>query len=242
MRSSRRTAVIGLVLSLATLVAVPTVVALREPAEATIGQRPPVGQPFGAVDAAAGPGQLGRTAPSSEPSLPESAPVTPAVLIRPAVAPRRTVPDAPRQLVLPAVGLDVPVGAVGVAPDGSMAIPTDVNRAGWYRFGPAPGQPGSVVLVGHVDSRTQGLGAFARLAAVEVGDRVLVSVRSGRTYTYRVVARELLPKRSLPTEELWSRSGSPRLTLITCGGPYDPDRGGYQDNLVVTAVPVPVRD
>ena len=32
--------------------------------------------------------------------------------------------------------------------------------------------------------------------------------------------------------------GDPRLTLISCGGYYDRANGGYQDNVVVTAVPV----
>lgn len=36
---------------------------------------------------------------------------------------------------------------------------------------------------------------------------------------------------------MWSESSVSRLTLISCGGVYDPDRGGYQDNVVVTAVP-----
>ncbi len=38
--------------------------------------------------------------------------------------------------------------------------------------------------------------------------------------------------------ELFARSGPARLTVITCGGPYLADQGGYQDNVVVTAVPV----
>lgn len=32
--------------------------------------------------------------------------------------------------------------------------------------------------------------------------------------------------------------GSPRLTLITCGGPFDAEARHYRDNIVVTAVPV----
>jgi hypothetical protein len=28
------------------------------------------------------------------------------------------------------------------------------------------------------------------------------------------------------------------LTLISCGGYYDPADGGYQDNIVISAVPV----
>ncbi|MDT3726864.1 hypothetical protein ROS62_19085 [Streptomyces sp. DSM 41972] len=38
-----------------------------------------------------------------------------------------------------------------------------------------------------------------------------------------------------------SRSGPPVLTLITCAPPFEPERGGYTANLVVTAEPVDTR-
>ena len=43
-------------------------------------------------------------------------------------------------------------------------------------------------------------------------------------------------RQALP-EELFARTGTERLRIITCGGDYLPDEGGYQQNLVVTAVP-----
>jgi sortase (surface protein transpeptidase) len=89
-----------------------------------------------------------------------------------------------------------------------------------------------------VDSRTQGLGRFAALASVAIGDAVRVRVTGGRTYAYRVVARSLLAKRTLPVNQIFGSGGRSRLTLITCGGPYIRAQGGYQDNLVITAVPV----
>ena len=160
-------------------------------------------------------------------------PVYRAVQVRPPTSPR------PVQVVIPSVHLGVAVDPVGVKPDGSLQIPSDVRRAGWYRFGSAPGEStGAVVVVGHVDSRTQGLGRFAALASVDVGDAVRVRVTGGRTYAYRVVARSLLAKRTLPVDQIFGSGGRPRLTLITCGGPYIRAKGGYQDNLVITAVPI----
>ena len=53
-------------------------------------------------------------------------------------------------------------------------------------------------------------------------------------------ARELLDKRALPVDLLFTREGPPRLTLVTCGGPFLPDIGGYRDNVVVVAEPAPV--
>ena len=120
-----------------------------------------------------------------------------------------------------------------------MRIPRDARRAGWYRFGPRPGGgTGSVVVAAHVDSRTQGPGAFYPLRDTDPGDRVTLITDGGRRSTYRVVARELFRKRSLPLEDLFRRDGREVLTLITCGGRYLADAGGYQDNVVVSAVPV----
>jgi hypothetical protein len=66
------------------------------------------------------------------------------------------------RLAVPALGVDAPVEPVGIRDDGQMALPDDVDRLGWYRFGPVPGAEGSAVLAGHVDDAEQGLGALAR--------------------------------------------------------------------------------
>ena len=139
---------------------------------------------------------------------------------------------------VPALGIDAAVVPVGVTRDGAVRIPRDARRAGWYRFGARPASgTGSVVLVAHVDSRTQGRGAFYPLRQADPGDRVKV-IADGRRWTYQVVARELFGKRALPIEDLFRRDGREVLTLITCGGRYLADAGGYQDNVVVSAVPV----
>ena len=43
-------------------------------------------------------------------------------------------------------------------------------------------------------------------------------------------------KAALPTS-IYTRAGSPKLVLVTCGGPFDAKTGHYRDNVVVTAVP-----
>jgi hypothetical protein len=53
-----------------------------------------------------------------------------------------------------------------------------------------------------------------------------------------VVSRELISKRALPLERIFARTGPPRLTLVTCGGPFLPETGRYRDNVVVVAEPV----
>jgi sortase (surface protein transpeptidase) len=128
---------------------------------------------------------------------------------------------------------------VGVEPDGQMTIPAEVDRVGWYRFGPVPGGAGSSVLAGHVDSRTQGLGAMAPLRDAAPGDEVVVTDATGGSTRWRVVSRELISKQVLPLAQLFAREGPPRLTLITCGGPFLAEFQSYQDNVIVVAEPIP---
>ncbi len=148
-------------------------------------------------------------------------------------------PPAPVRLEISTVGLDVPLDAVGVRSDGLMEIPDDGDRAGWYRFGPAPGSDqGAVVLAGHVDT-PEGEGAMAVLADVEPGDQVTVWRSDGSSVIYEVVSRRSIDKRELPVEQVFARDGPPRLTLVTCGGPWRFAAESYRDNVVVDAVPVP---
>jgi sortase (surface protein transpeptidase) len=75
--------------------------------------------------------------------------------------------------------------------------------------------------------------------SVEQGDVVFVRDRLGRERRYRVAARELIPTSTFPdaAPELFDITGPDRLTLITCGGAYERNAGGYQANIVVTALP-----
>jgi sortase (surface protein transpeptidase) len=144
---------------------------------------------------------------------------------------------SPVRLAVPALGVDTAVDPVGVEADGQMTVPAEVDRVGWYRFGPVPGAEGSAVLAGHVDSWDQGLGAMAPLRGAEVDDEVLVTDAAGSETRWRVVSRDLLDKEALPLDSLFGRTGEPRLVLVTCGGEYLPDLRSYQANVVVVAVP-----
>ncbi len=67
--------------------------------------------------------------------------------------------------------------------------------------------------------------------------RVQVVSADGRTRAYRIVSRGQMPKAQPPTD-VWSLKGRNRLSLVTCGGRFDPATGHYLDNIVVVAVPV----
>ncbi len=162
------------------------------------------------------------------------------VLVRKGELPAGAEVVPPVGLRIPTIGVTATVNAVGINPQTSeFEVPPSVDRVGWYRYGPGLAAPaGSVVIAGHVDSSTQGEGAFFRLRELDQGDRLTVTGSDGQDRTYRVIAREEYQKTMIPLDRYFARDGDQRLTLITCGGPFDADTRRYRDNLVVTAVPV----
>ncbi|MFI8326860.1 class F sortase [Streptomyces sp. NPDC085529] len=239
-RGQRRT-LLGVVMALLgiALTAAALLLAIR-------ADRPAGSGDFGAAPTATAPPKaegpagpsLSRTAPAS------AAPAAPAPATAPAApaapAPAPVAVPAPRELVIPRLGLRAPIDRVGVADDGQMEVPKDPDRVGWYRYSPAPGADrGSSVVVGHVDAKGLGLGVLYGLTEVRKGDRVRVVRDDGTTLTYEITARRTLTKAALVRSAVFDRDGPALLNLVTCAGPYLPDKGGYQNNLVVTAVEVP---
>lgn len=141
----------------------------------------------------------------------------------------------PAQVVLPG-GATAPVLRATTV-NGQLQVPAEAKRVGWWDGGAEAGDPfGSVVLAGHVDTKTERLGYFARLRQVKPGE-VVVLHGSGHTASYRVTSIVYVPKDALATKSgAFDQTGAHRLVLITCTGAYDASRGGYEDNLVVTAI------
>ena len=156
---------------------------------------------------------------------------------RPAAAPGVTVVRVPVRLLIPAIGVSAPVLPTGVQAGGSLAIPPDPSDVGWWAGGGFPGEPaGAVVLVGHIDSAVRGPGALLRLQDVRPGTAITV-LASGQPYRYRVVALRAYAKASLPAAAVFGQQVTPRLVVVSCGGPFDASTGHYLDNIVAYAVP-----
>lgn len=140
----------------------------------------------------------------------------------------------PVRIQASSIGLDAVVGELGLAADGSVQVPSDPDATGWFDRGPAPGQRGPAVVLGHVDSRT-GPAVFARLRDLKVGDPVVVTLRDGAQVRFTVDGTLTFAKSDFPTAATYGPVPGPALRLITCGGAYVRDRGGYQSNVVVFA-------
>jgi len=129
-----------------------------------------------------------------------------------------------------------PVVPVGVEENGELEIP-GASDVGWYRFGPTPGEAGSSVLAAHVAFNGRD-GVFRRLASVEPGSIVRVDYDDGSTTTHVITEVAQYRKDELPLERVFSNSGDPVLTLITCGGDFNRSLNVYDDNIVAYAAPL----
>ena len=145
---------------------------------------------------------------------------------------------APTRVVARRLGIDAPVRGVTIdTRTGALDVPKNIDRVGWWRDGAAPGaRAGSILLAGHVDSARRGAGAFYALKSARRGDRIQVTTDDNRTRTYRVTGMRRVLKSALPAS-IYSVRGSPRLVLVTCGGPFNQATGHYRDNVIVTAEP-----
>jgi sortase (surface protein transpeptidase) len=143
-------------------------------------------------------------------------------------------PALPVRLWIPAIAVSTPLVRLGRLPDGSLQVPRDWEKAGWYDQGPRPGQPGPAVILGHVDSKT-GPAVFYQLRALRPGDIVRVGLADGRMLVFRVQRVRRYPKDQFPTEAVYLPTLSRELRLITCGGEFDYASGHYRDNIVVFA-------
>jgi hypothetical protein len=140
----------------------------------------------------------------------------------------------PERLEIPRIGVSTRLQRLGRARDRSVEVPDGWDVAGWYAEGPRPGEPGSAVMLGHVDSKL-GPAVFYRLRELRPGDQVEV-VRADRSlarFTVDRVAR--YDKRRFPTDDVYYPTGRPMLRLVTCGGVFDREARSYVDNVVVFA-------
>ncbi|WP_441249508.1 class F sortase [Kitasatospora sp. McL0602] len=145
----------------------------------------------------------------------------------------------PVHLTIPGIGVDAPVEAGGLNADGTVEVPP-LDRPGqvdWYREGPAPGETGPAVLLGHLDTH-KGPAVFSRLRDLKPGDRIDIRRQDGSTVSFRVRELQQFPKADFPTELVYGNTTTPQLRLITCGGSLG-GNGHYSDNIIVLADQLP---
>lgn len=147
---------------------------------------------------------------------------------------RRSLPVS---VTIPAIGVSSQLLHLGVNADGSMQVPSLTSSAGeaaWFKYSATPGEIGTSVIEGHVDSYL-GPAVFFRLGALQPGDTIDVTLADGVTAIFRVTGVREYLKANYPAKVIYSTTDYAALRLITCGGTFDPVTGHYLSSTVVFA-------
>lgn len=132
----------------------------------------------------------------------------------PTGAPAAPRAGLPTRIVVDRLGLDAPIQGVGVVTrNGARVWETAWTAVGHHIDSARPGQPGNMILTGHVSVANRSfVPYFANLDTVQPGD--IVDVFSGETvYHYRVDGVREVSADEVRVLRADHRS---RLTLITC--------------------------
>jgi hypothetical protein len=141
--------------------------------------------------------------------------------------------QTPRRLKISRIRVDAAVATL--EPGSGLAGPSDPSVAGWFGQGPAPGDAGPAVIIGHFDS-DRGPGVFWRLDRLRAGDQIVVDRSDGSAARFQVRRLARYSRASFPASEVFGTRTAPELRLITCSGRFNFLTRQYSDNLVVYAV------
>ncbi|MFG2395614.1 class F sortase [Streptomyces lydicus] len=142
----------------------------------------------------------------------------------------------PKRIRIPTIAVDAPFTQLGITPTGQLEAPPagDNNLVGWYKEGPSPGERGSSIVAGHVDTKT-GPAVFLQLESLKPGNLVNITREDGMVATFKVDTVETFSKSKFPNDRVYADVPTAQLRIITCGGAYDRKVRDYVDNVVVFA-------
>jgi hypothetical protein len=174
--------------------------------------------------------------PASAQQIPATVSTAVPFAVNPADVAPPLPPSPPVEIEIPALGVKAPIMALGLNTDGTVQVPplSNHNLAGWYDGSVMPGQMGSSVILGHVDSYA-GPSVFFSIKNLVLGDEIDIVRADGIVAVFAVDGVQEVPKALFPTNEVYGSSPYPALRLVTCGGPFDAASGHYLDNIVVYA-------
>ena len=204
------------------------------------GEAPPPSPPVTEAVAATGPTQPSK--PSSQKAPPTE---VPSVRNKPAPGTARETPadlllkrSQPTKLTIPSIDVDTDLMNVGLQADGTIGVPPlDPDApAGWFDRGPAPGEKGPAVILGHVTAQNkEGPAVFFKLGALRKNDQIFVTRADGKEAIFTITRIVQTQKQDFSGIDTYGNTDDAQLRLITCGGTFNESTGRHADNIVVHA-------
>jgi LPXTG-site transpeptidase (sortase) family protein len=122
--------------------------------------------------------------------------------------------------------------------NGVMQNPSGPFVVAWYRGTGRLGEDDNIVMAGHLDWWDVPQAVFYNVGDLKEGDEIDVTGEDGTVYKYKVdwvknyAVADLDAKK---VQEIVGATKTEKLTLITCGGPFDYQNGVYLERIVVRA-------
>src|SRR5260370_37105010 len=106
----------------------------------------------------------------------------------------------PASLYIPRIQARAKIISLGLTPGGAAAVPPLASPflTSWYDRGPTPGQPGTAVILGSVDSAKVGPAIFYNLGNLRPGDLAYVTRKDRKTAVFRLYSAALYLTADLP--------------------------------------------
>lgn len=149
--------------------------------------------------------------------------------------PIKEIVGIPILLTIPRFHISVKIESVGLDSKNRMDIPKDFTNVAWYNLGFKPGEKGSAVIDGHVDTPTGAPAVFAQISTLQKGDIISIQDSSSKTHSFTVTNVITYPYNQLPLQTIFNSIDKPRLNLITCAGIWDSVNKNYSERTVVFA-------
>lgn len=128
---------------------------------------------------------------------------------------------------------------VGLAKDGSIAVPKSASDVGWYKGSSLLGAPGTSVLVGHRSWNKGQPAIFDTLPNINLGDVIIIHDQNQTQSTYIVTGMKIYDRTDSTAEAFTTSGRDSTLRLITCTGTWDKKVKTSTQRLVVFAEKFP---
>jgi sortase A len=122
--------------------------------------------------------------------------------------------------------------------NGVMQNPSGPFVVSWYRETGRLGEDDNIVMAGHLDYWDVGAAVFYNVWKLKKGDEIDVTGEDNEVYTYKVdwvKNYKLAELDAKGIQEIVGNTKTEKLTLITCGGPFDYNKGEYLERIVIRA-------
>jgi sortase (surface protein transpeptidase) len=145
-------------------------------------------------------------------------------------------PNLPRYLIIPKLGVNARVLSVGVDSKGALETPNNIYDTAWYDQSALPGQPGAMLIDGHISSWTAH-GVFYGLKTLSAGDIIKIQRGDGVIFSYQVIKTQIYNFSNVDMAAAMSSIDPAKagLNLISCTGDVIPGTNEFNERIIVFA-------